>query len=191
MTLDHSKVSYYVNDDYYTSLIDGLKDWENEAGYASQDTWREIELFLFHEARLLDEGKMENWLELFNSECLYWIPITPGGGNPLKEVSTAFDDRRRLEDRIYRLRTGYAWSQIPTSRTIRMVSNIEVWNNGKNQLRARANFMLTEFRAGRQKLYSGWCGYRLKKVEGEWKIVVKQVNLIDSDQGHENLTFIL
>lgn len=191
MIFDSSKVSYYMNDDYYTSLIDGLKDWGNETGYASQDTWREIKLFLFREARLLDEGKMEDWLELFSSECLYWIPITPGGGNPLKEVSTAFDDRRRLEDRIYRLRTGYAWSQIPTSRTIRMLSNIEVWNDGENQLRARANFMLTEFRTGRQKLYSGWCGYRLKKVEGEWKIVVRQVNLIDSDQGHENLTFIL
>ena len=38
MTLDSSKVSYYMNDDYYTSLIDGLKDWGNEtrvcfAGY--------------------------------------------------------------------------------------------------------------------------------------------------------------
>jgi 3-phenylpropionate/cinnamic acid dioxygenase small subunit len=191
MILDSSKVSYYMNDDYYTSLIDGLKDWENETGYASQDTWREIELFLFREARLLDEGKMEDWLELFSSECLYWIPITPGGGNPLKEVSTAFDDRRRLEDRIYRLKTGYAWSQIPTSRTIRLLSNIEVWNVGEDQVRVRVNFMLTEFRTGRQKLYSGWCGYRLKKVEGEWKIVVRQVNLIDSDQGHENLTFIL
>ena len=72
-----------------------------------------------------------------------------------------------------------------------MLSNIEVWNDGENQLRARANFMLTEFRAGRQKLYSGWCGYRLKKIAGEWKIKVRQVNLIDSDQGHENLTFIL
>lgn len=191
MILDSSKVSYYMNDDYYTSLIDGLKDWGNETGYALQDTWREIELFLFREARLLDEGKMEDWLELFSSECLYWIPITPGGGNPLKEVSTAFDDRRRLQDRIYRLRTGYAWSQIPTSRTIRMLSNIEVWNVGEDQVRVRVNFMLTEFRTGRQKLYSGWCGYRLKKVEGEWKIVVRQVNLIDSDQGHENLTFIL
>ena len=191
MTLDSSKVSYYMNEDYYTSLIDGLKDWGNEIGYASEDTWREIELFLYREARLLDEGKMEDWLELFSSECLYWIPITPGGGNPLKEVSTAFDDRRRLEDRIYRLRTGYAWSQIPASRTIRMLNNIEVWNDGENQLRVRANFMLNEFRAGKQKLYSGWCGYRLKKVEGEWKIVVRQVNLIDSDQGHENLTFIL
>jgi 3-phenylpropionate/cinnamic acid dioxygenase small subunit len=191
MTLDSSKVSYYMNGDYYTGLIDGLKDWGNEAGYASQDTWREIERYLFREARLLDEGKMEDWLEMFSSECLYWIPISPGGGNPLKEVSTAFDDRRRLEDRIYRLRTGYAWSQIPSSRTIRMLSNIEVWNDGENQLRARANFMLTEFRAGRQKLYSGWCGYRLKKEAGEWKIKVRQVNLIDSDQGHENLTFIL
>ena len=62
---------------------------------------------------------------------------------------------------------------------------------GKIRLRVRANFMLNEFRSGRQKLYSGWCGYRLKKVEGEWKIMVRQVNLIDSDQGHENLTFIL
>ena len=109
-------------------------------GYASQDTWREIELFLFREARLLDEGKMEDWLELFSSECLYWIPITPGGGNPLKEVSTAFDDRRRLEDRIYRLRTGYAWSQIPASRTIRMLSNIEVWNDGENQTESKSEF---------------------------------------------------
>ncbi len=191
MTLDSSMVSYYMNEDYYTSLIDGLKDWESETGYAPQDTWREIEQFLYREARLLDEGKMEDWLDLFSAECLYWIPITPGGGNPMKEVSTAFDDRRRLEDRIYRLRTGYAWSQIPASRTSRMLSNIEVWNDGENGLRVRANFMLNEFRTGRQKLYSGWCGYRLKKVDGEWKIVVRQVNLIDSDQGHENLTFIL
>ena len=88
MTIESSKVSYYINDDYYTSLIDGLKDWENETGYASQETQQEIERFLFREARLLDEGKLEDWLSLFSSECLYWIPITPGGGNPLKEVST-------------------------------------------------------------------------------------------------------
>ena len=109
---DSSKVSYYINKDYYTKLIDSIKDWENEAGYASKETHLEIERFLYREARLLDEGRMEEWLDLFSSECLYWVPITPGGGNPLQEVSLAFDDRRRLEDRIYRLRTGYAWSQL-------------------------------------------------------------------------------
>lgn len=191
MTIDSSQVSYYVNDSFYMKLIDGLKDWENEAGYASKKIHDDITRFLYREARLLDEGKMEDWLDLFSEECLYWIPMVPGGGNPLKEVSLAFDDRRRLEDRIYRLRTGYAWSQIPPSRTIRLLSNIEVWQEAsKDQLRVRTNFMLTEFRNGKTKVYSGWCGYRLKKENGEWKIAVKQVNLIDCDHGHENLTFL-
>lgn len=192
MIKDSSKVSYYMNNEYYSELLARLKDWDTEAGKASPETCREIEQFLFREARLIDEGKMEDWLDLFSSECLYWVPITPGGGNPLKEVSHAFDDRRRLEDRIYRLRTGYAYSQIPASRTLRIFSNIEVWqDSAEEEIRVRANFMLTEFRAGKQKLYSGWNGYRLKKENGEWKIAVKQVNLIDSDQGHENMTFIL
>lgn len=191
MTKDSAKVSYYITDDYYTRLIEGLKDWSSEGTYAAPDTWREIELLLYREARYLDEGNLEDWLGLFRAECLYWIPITPGGGNPLKEVSLAFDDRRRLEDRIYRLRTGYAWSQIPTSRTLRLLSNIEVWEDGEDRVRARANFMLTEFRAGRKQLYSGWYGYRWQKEDGEWKIAVRQAHLIDSDQGHENLTFVL
>lgn len=192
MIKDSSKVSYYINNTFYSEIIEGLKDWNFEGGKVSSETCREIEQFLFRESRLIDEGKMEAWVDLFSTECLYWVPITPGGGNPLKEVSHAFDDRRRLEDRIFRLRTGYAYSQIPASRTLRMLSNIEAWQGrGEDELRVRVNFMLTEFRAGKQKLYSGWNGYRLKKEDGEWKIAVKQVNLIDSDQGHENMTFIL
>jgi benzoate/toluate 1,2-dioxygenase beta subunit len=187
-----SQVSYYINNRFYEKLLNGLKDWENEAGYASPETHFEIERFLARESRLLDEGKMEDWLDLFSSECLYWIPMTAGGGNPMKEVSLAFDDRRRLEDRIFRLRTGFAWSQIPASRTVRMLSNTEVWQDGgSEQLRVRTNFLLTEFRSGRKNMYSGWCGYRLQKEKGEWKIAVKQINLIDCDQGHENMTFIL
>ena len=38
-----------------------------------------------------------------------------------------FDDRRRLEDRVYRLRTGFAWSQAPASRTVRLITNVEVF----------------------------------------------------------------
>jgi hypothetical protein len=42
--------------------------------------------------------------------AFYWVPATPQGGDPRREVAILFDDRRRMEDRIYRLRTGYAWS---------------------------------------------------------------------------------
>lgn len=192
MVVDTSKYSYYIDDEFYERLIESTKDWDLDIGSASSEVTREIEQFLFREARLLDEGKLEEWLQLFSSHCLYWIPSVPGGGNPKKEVSIAFDDRRRLEDRVYRLRTGYAWSQIPTSRTIRLQSNIEVWKEkDDNRFRVRTNFLLAEFRNGKQRTYAGWNGYRLVLEDNQWKIAVKQVNLIDCDQGHENMTFIL
>ena len=44
------------------------------------------------------------------------------------------------------------------SRTVRLVSNVEVFEN----MMVRCNFMTNEFRSGETRLWSGWCGYRLK-----------------------------
>ena len=142
----------------------------------------------------------QNWvylahevLDVYSDQCLYWIPITPGGGDPRKEVSHAFDDRRRLEDRTFRLKTGYAHSQIPMSRTRRMLTNIEFSQGSSvNEVRIRANFILYELRTGTVRSYAGWYGYKLKRENQKWeKIDLKMVNLIDCYQGHENLTFML
>jgi 3-phenylpropionate/cinnamic acid dioxygenase small subunit len=140
-------------------------------------------ILLEREARLLDEGRFEEWLGLFAPQCAYWIPARPGAGDPRREVSVAFDDRRRLEDRIYRLRTGSAWSQAPASRTMRLVSNVEVFEN----MMLRSKFMVSEFRAGETRLWAGWCGYRLK----DGLIDVKQVNLVDCDQNLRNPSLLL
>src|SRR5204862_42120 len=80
--------------------------------------------------RLLDQLKFDEWLALYAPECIYWVPSTPEIGDPRREVSISFDDRRRMEDRIYRLRTGYAWSQAPKSRTVRLISNVAVFAAG-------------------------------------------------------------
>lgn len=145
-----------------------------------------------HEARLIDEGRLEAWLDLFAENCLYWVPIVPGGGDPTREVSHAFDDRRRLTDRIYWLGTGLAFCQIPPSRTRRLLSNVEVLDRPAEGLRlVRSNFAVHEFRAGRMRTYAGWYGHVLASTEGSWRIRLKQVNLLDSDQGHENLTLVL
>ena len=65
--------------------------------------------------------------------------------SPKSEIAISFDDRRRMEDRIYRLRTGYAWSQAPKSRTVRMVSNVEVFAAGAARM-VRSNLLISEFR---------------------------------------------
>ena len=122
----------------------------------------EAEAFLAHEARLIDEGRFNDWLELFSPDCLYWVPITPGGGDPRREVSHAFDDCRRLTDRVYWLRTGLAFSQIPQSRTRRVIGNVEVLDEPGSGLRfIRSNFIVNEFRAGVAKTYTGWYGHVL------------------------------
>ena len=108
------------------------------------------------------------------------------------QVSLAFDDRRRLLDRIARLQTGSAWSQIPASRTCRLLSNLEVWaGDGPNELRARSTFVIHESRRGVPRALAGWYGHVLRREASEWKIARKMINLLESDQGLENLSFVL
>ncbi len=110
---DTSSWSYHVDTTYYGELArrsDLLReDWPE----AAPDETIRAQSFLTREARQIDEGRFNDWLELFTDDCLYWVPVTPGGGDPTTEVSHAFDDRRRLTDRVYWLRTGLAFSRDP------------------------------------------------------------------------------
>lgn len=187
-----SLYSYYINDAYYSELLKELAIWDTELEMDNPTTEKQCTKLIIKECRLLDEYRFDEFLSLYTDKSLYWIPITPGGGDPRTEVSHAFDDRRRLEDRIYRLRTGYAYSQLPMSRTRRLVGNFELgYGESQDIVFARCNFTLAELRVGELRQYSGWYGYKLQKVEEQWKIAVKMVNLINSDQGHENMTFML
>jgi benzoate/toluate 1,2-dioxygenase beta subunit len=170
-----------IDDAFYARLIEDFSGWDRKEVH-DPAVREQCRMLLEREARLLDEGRFKEWLALFAPQCVYWVPGTAGAGDPRREVTVAFDDRRRLEDRIYRLRTGSAWSQAPASRTVRLISNVAVFAN----MTVRCNFMLNELRSGETRLWSGWCGYRLK----DGKIDVKQVNLIDCDQNLRNPSII-
>ena len=119
--LDPARSSYYVTDALYRELIANFSDWQDDdravTDVAIRDEFRRL---LEREARLLDQLRYDDWLAMYASECVYWVPSTPNAGDPRREIAIMFDDRRRLEDRIYRMRTGFAWSQAPASRTVRM-----------------------------------------------------------------------
>ena len=189
---DPSRVSEYVDDEFYRALVANFSDWQRDELEVTNPTVRDrCQALLYREARLLDQGQFEAWLSLYAPECLYWVPATPRGGDPRKEVAIAFDDRRRLEDRIYRLRTGYAWSQVPPSRTARLVSNVEVFGTEQRSVyMVRSTFVISELRAGETRRLAGWYGHRLEQHDGRWQILVKQVNLIDCDQNLRNPSVI-
>ncbi len=188
-----SRVSYYVTNDYYLELIADFSDWQEDARSVQDPAERDLfRRLLEQEARILDRLLYEQWLELFTPECAYWVPSTPEGGDPRSEIAVMFDDRRRLEDRVFRLRTGYAWSQAPSSRTSRMVSNVEVFTcSREDQRMVRSNFAISEFWDGEIRVLAGWAAHRFRRTEGLWKISAKQVNLLNCDQCIRNPSIIL
>ena len=144
------------------------------------------------EARFLDQLRYDDWLAMYASECVYWVPSTPNAGDPRREIAIMFDDRRRLEDRIYRMRTGFAWSQAPASRTVRLVSNVEVFSTARDDARMlRSNFLISEFWGDETRQLTGWAGHRMLRSDAGWKIQAKQVNLIECDQSIRNPSIIL
>jgi benzoate/toluate 1,2-dioxygenase beta subunit len=182
----------YVDDAFYRDLAAGFTDWQREDRRIVDPVLLESCRGMLHlEARLLDEGRFEDWLALFAAECLFWVPGSPGG-DPKREIAVAFDDRRQLEGRIYRLRTGYAWSQVPPSRTSRIVSNVEAFRGDSDAVvMVRSTFLITELRDGQTRTFAGWNGHRLARNGGGWKILVKQINLIDCDQNLRNPSALL
>jgi 3-phenylpropionate/cinnamic acid dioxygenase small subunit len=190
---DPSRSSHYVNDALYRTLIENFSDWQDDARAVTDVAVRdEFRRLLEREARLLDQLRYDDWLAMYTPECIYWVPSTPNAGDPRREIAVMFDDRRRLEDRIYRMRTGFAWSQAPASRTVRLVTNVEVFATARDDTRMlRSNFLISEFWGDETRILTGWAGHRVVRDGAVWKIQAKQVNLIDCDQSIRNPSIIL
>lgn len=188
-----ARESAYVGDRFYGDLVAAFTDWQRDDRLVATGELRDACCaLLLREARVLDNGDFEAWLAMFAPECAYWAPGVPGTSDPRSGIAIWFDDRRQLEGRVYRLRTGYAWSQVPPSRTVRLVSNIEVFaGHEPGDSMVRSTFVVNELRAGESRSLAGWCGHRLRKLDGALRIVAKQVNLLECDQNLRNPSLLL
>ncbi|MEK4198007.1 aromatic-ring-hydroxylating dioxygenase subunit beta [Cytobacillus sp. FSL K6-0265] len=156
-------------------------------------TREEIEDFLFHEAELLDEWKLEEWTSLFSSEGVYLIPpIGSPGANANKSLFYVHDDRARLVQRAKRLLKREAHVEYPHSTTLRNIHNVRIKEQNANQLKVICNF--STYRTKREILdcFVGVSEYTLVFEEGELKIKEKKVILkLDSLRPHGKVSIIL
>jgi len=137
-----------------------------------------VKAFLLREARLLDEGRYQDWLELFTAQATYWVPSQPDQASPKDTVSLIYDDRRLLEARVRRLLNPNIHAQQPPSRTSRIVTNVTIENSAGELIETRSKLLLVEYRRNRQRLFAGTCWHRLSRGP-ELRIAAKRVDLID------------
>jgi 3-phenylpropionate/cinnamic acid dioxygenase small subunit len=146
------------------------------------------EQFLLHEARLLDDGKFDDWLALFTPEAWYWVPSEPDQADPVETVSLIYDDRRLLETRVRRLASPRMYSQEPRSRTSRMIGNVSIEETGKGFASVRSKFMMIEYRREQQRLFGGTALHRLVQANGRIMIAWKRVDLVNCDAPLDGIT---
>jgi 3-phenylpropionate/cinnamic acid dioxygenase small subunit len=149
---------------------------------------RPHEAFLIYEARLLDEGYFDEWLELFTPDAYYWVPSQPDQVDPFETVSLMYDDRRLLETRVRRLSHPRIYSQEPRSRTSRIVTNLSVDPAaGESGVTVRSKFVLVEFRREEQRVFAGTYTHRLVGEGADMRIAMKKVELVNCDAALDGL----
>lgn len=155
----------------------------------------DIEAFIYREGRLLDEARFDEWLELWAQDAHYWVPIGPDEAGPLDHVSIIYDDRNRLEQRVRRLNSEYAWAHVPHTLSARLISNIELRDaedgDADNEVRVSASTFLGEFRNGKQEFYCGRLLYLLRLEQDGLRIALKKVSLINRSGPMRNISAVL
>ena len=151
----------------------------------------DIEQFLFREARLMDEHRYEEWLALWTSDAVYWVPCGHEDTDPLRQVSIIFDNRTKLGDRVARLQSGSVMAQDPKPRMRRVISNIEVERGNETEATIGSNFVLVQTRGGAQFIWCGRSIHMLREQDGGIKIARKKVLLVNSEQEMPVLQFLI
>jgi 3-phenylpropionate/cinnamic acid dioxygenase small subunit len=151
-----------------------------------------VEQFLYREARLLDEGRLEEWLELFSPDAVYWLPAGNGDIDPTQHVSIIYDTRREMNARVARLRSGYAHAQDPASRMYRLLSNVEV-ENGDDGTTLVAHCVMVLFALTHHgtEIHSARCQFALRPEGDSWKIAQKKVVLLRCDEALEAIPYLV
>jgi 3-phenylpropionate/cinnamic acid dioxygenase small subunit len=103
--------------------------------------------FLAAEARRLDLGCWDSWLDMLTDDIVVWVPLRRAS-HPGRDQSLFLDDRRRIEERIAWRRDPSAWGQNPPSVCVRTVGSVEAWVDGSTIVASSA-VSIEERRGGR------------------------------------------
>lgn len=140
----------------------------------------EFEELLFREAEMLDSGRFEEWLELFDEGARYFAPVRatlPRGQEDFgrKELVAHFDDDKNgLIARVKRLRTGWAHAEEPPSRTRHLVSNVRIvaTNPDAHTVSVGSNFIA--FRSAGdsdERIFVGRREDTWRESDGAWRLL--------------------
>lgn len=137
-----------------------------------------VEDLLYLEAHLLDEWRLDEWLELYTHDARYVVPTTDNpDGDAERDLMLIDDDMIRMQARVVRLSSRKAHREYPHARTSHQVTNVRLLGVSDDLLKVRAAFTVWRFRNERSDYYVGHYDLALRLVNGSLRIKSKRVVL--------------
>lgn len=156
------------------------------------DLLTDVSQFLYREARLQDEHRYDDWEALWTDDGIYWVPAAGAtGGDPETNMSIIYDNRSRIALRIRQFHTGKRYSQIPLSRLVRLVSNIEIIEQNGDEVRVGTSAIVYESSMRGEVLWPSRNEYLLRRIDGEWRMALKKVVLANNDKALLTMAFLI
>jgi 3-phenylpropionate/cinnamic acid dioxygenase small subunit len=108
-----------------------------------------VQEFLYLEARLLDERRLNEWLDFFADDLHYFMPIRRNVkfgdwdleySDPESEISYFDEGKDILEGRVRQMNTGVHWAEEPVSRFEHLVANVEIAAVNGDEVQVNSKF---------------------------------------------------
>ncbi|MEH2523199.1 MULTISPECIES: aromatic-ring-hydroxylating dioxygenase subunit beta [unclassified Bradyrhizobium] len=156
-------------------------------------TDQELIDFVVSEARLIDQQRFDEWLDMYADDAFYWMPLEWNQTDPRLTCSLMYEDKLLLSIRVERLKGARTFSQKPKSRCHHVLQTPQVDSRdaATNNYVTWTPMHYLETRLDEQTLYAAWATHHLGVEHGRLKIKLKRVDLINCDAAFGNIQLFM
>jgi 3-phenylpropionate/cinnamic acid dioxygenase small subunit len=143
--------------------------------------------FVYHEALLIDQLRLDEWVELFTDDGYYWMPLQRGQTDTRLQASLMYEDKLLLKVRVERFTGKRTFSQQPVSYCHHLLQRPQIrYSDPAHDPQSgvyvvRTAFHYIETRKDDQRLYAGWSTHTLVNDVDVLRIRLKKVELVNPD----------
>lgn len=138
---------------------------------------------VYREARLLDEGRYDEWRDQLTADAHYWVPADPADTDPLRQPALIYEDRLLLDVRIERLNDPRAHSLQPRVRCLHVLQQPEVLalNEAEGSADVEVRYVYLETQGDRQVVLGAVARQTWLRQNDSWRLQRKRVDLLNVD----------
>lgn len=148
--------------------------------------------FVYDEVRMLDEGRYDDWLNLWTEDGIYWMPLDWKQKDEINETSLMYEDQFMLRLRVERLTGARTFSQKPKSRCHHVIQRpyVDKIDNDAGAFLLTTQMHYVETRLDDQFLLALTAQHELVLKDDALKIARKRVDILNCDAAFGNIQLL-